>query len=59
MDHNGVMVNTSEFQFSGLTSIPGRGEYDLLFNVDAVNLQLKNNRGGEGDRRPNFVIFVV
>ena len=46
MDHNGVMVNTSEFQFNGLTSIPGRGEYDLLFNVDAVNLQLKNNRGG-------------
>ena len=42
MDGNdGVVVNTSEFQTSRPRSFPGRGEYDLLFNADIVNLLLK------------------
>ena len=40
-DNDGVVVNTSEFQTSWPRSFPGRGEYDLLFNVDIVNLLLK------------------
>lgn len=32
---------------------------DLIFDSDIVNVLLKTNEGGgEGDRRPNFVIFV-
>ena len=54
-DNDGVVVNTSEFQTSWPRSFPGRGEYDLLFNVDIVNLLLKKQWG----RRPNFLIFVV
>ena len=34
----GVMGNMSEFQSSSPRSIPGRGEYDFLVNVDIVNL---------------------
>ena len=37
-DNDGVVVNTSEFQTSRPRSSPGRGEYDLLFNVDIFHL---------------------
>ena len=43
MNHNGLAVNTSDFPFNDPSSIPARGEYDLLFNVDIVNLLFKNN----------------
>ena len=43
MNHNGLAVNTSDFPFNDPSSIPTRGEYDLLFNVDIVNLLFKNN----------------
>ena len=46
MDLNDVVVNPSESQSSDPKSFPGRGDYDFLFNVDIVNLPLKNN-GGE------------
>ena len=49
MDHNGVKVNTPDSQSIIIK------EYNFLFNVDMVNLLLKNNGG---DRRPHFVIFV-
>ena len=48
-DNDGVVVNTSEFQTSRPRSSPGRGEYDLLFNVDIVNLLLKKQWGGESE----------
>ena len=57
MDHNGILVHTSEFQPSDPRSFPEWEEYDLLFNVDIVNLLLKNNGGR--DRRLQFGIFVV
>ena len=38
MYHNGVVVDTSVCQSSSLGSFPGRGRYDLLFNVDMVDL---------------------
>ena len=41
MEHNGVVVNKPEFYYCGQRSFPGLGEYDLLFNVDIVNLLLK------------------
>ena len=41
MDHNGVVVNKPEFKSSRSRSFPGWGEYDLLFNVNIVNLLLK------------------
>ena len=44
-DNDGVVVNTSEFPTSRLRSLPGRGEYDLIFNVDIVNLLLKKQWG--------------
>ena len=46
MYHNGAVANTPEFQSSGPGSFPGRGECDLLFNLDIVKLLLKNNGGG-------------
>ena len=49
MDNNGVKVNTPDSQSIIIK------EYNFLFNVDMVNLLLKNNGG---DRRPYFVIFV-
>ena len=61
MYHNGAVANTPEFQSSGPGSFPGRGECDLLFNLDIVKLLLKNNGGGGGGgrhRTPHF-IFVV
>ena len=36
---------------------PGRVGYDLLFNVDMVDLLW--GEGGRRDRTPHFVIFVV
>ena len=53
MDINSVVVNSSDFHSSNLSSFlgsnpssfPGRGEYNLFFNVDIVNLLLKNNGG--------------
>ena len=58
MDHNGVVVNTSDFHSSNRRSFPGRREYNLLFNVDIVSLLLKNNGGGR-DRRPQFLILLL
>ena len=52
MDHNGVKVNTPYSQSIIIK------KYNFLFNVDMVNLLLKNNGGRGGDRRPHFVIFV-
>ena len=57
MDHNGILVYTSEFQTRDPRSFPWWEEYDLLFNVDIVNLLLKNTGGR--DRRLQFGIFVV
>ena len=48
MDHNDVEVNTPESHSRGLKLFPGREEYDLLFDVDIVNLLLKSN-GGEAE----------
>ena len=45
MDRNGVVFNTSDFYSSNQRSFPGRGEYNLLFSVDIVNVLLKNNKG--------------
>ena len=56
-DNDGVVVNTSEFQTSRSRSLPGRGEYDFLFNVDIVNLLLKKQWGER--QKANFLIFVV
>ena len=52
MERNGALVHTSVFHSSAPRLFYGRGEYDLLFNVDVVNLLLKNNVS-------NFVIFLV
>ena len=57
MDHNGYVVNVTDFHFSNPRFFPGSLKYSLLFNFDIVNLLLKHN-GGRG-RRPNVVIFVV
>ena len=43
MDHNGVVGNALDFHSSNPISFPERGGYNLLFNVDIVNLLLKNN----------------
>ena len=64
MDINIVVVNSSDFHSSNLSSFlgsnpssfPGRGEYNLFFNVDIVNLLLKNNGG---KTRFHLVIFAV
>ena len=40
------MFSKLGFKFSGQESVPGRGEHDLHFNCDIVNLFLKAN-GGE------------
>ena len=46
-DHfHGVVINELEFQSNDSNLFPGWGEYDLLFDLDIVNLRLKNN-GGE------------
>ena len=47
MESNGALVHTSVFHSSAPRLFYGRGEYDLLFNVDLVNLLLKNNGGGQ------------
>ena len=47
MERNGALVHTSVFHSSAPRLFYGRGEYDLLFNVDVVNLLLKNNGGGQ------------
>ena len=41
MSHNVVVINMPESQSYGPRLFPGRGKYDLLFNVDIVNLLLK------------------
>ena len=56
-DNDGVVVNTSEFQTSRPRSFPGRGKYDLLFNVDIVNLLLKKQWGGGGEGESQKVLF--
>ena len=43
MDHNFMVVNMPESQSFDPRLFPGRREYDLLFDVDIVNLLLKNN----------------
>ena len=43
MDHNVVVVNMPKSQSCCPRLFPGRGEYDLLFDVDIVNLLLKND----------------
>ena len=43
MDHNVVVVNMPKAQSCCPRLFPGRGEYDLLFDVDIVNLLLKND----------------
>ena len=43
MDHNVMVVNMPESQSCCPRLFPGRGEHDLLFDVDIVNLQLKND----------------
>ena len=40
------MVHDTEFHCSDSSSFPEWGEFNLLFDVDIVNLPLKNN-GGE------------
>ena len=49
------MVNPSEFQSNNPRSFPGRGDSDLLFNVDMVNLLLTNN--GVGEQKVSFCYF--
>ena len=57
MNYNGVWQLTCQTSNSAIKDrFPG-GEYDLLFDVDILNLLLKNN--GRRDREPHFVIFVV
>ena len=41
MSLNVVVINMPESQSYGPRLFPGRGKYDLLFNVDIVNLLLK------------------
>ena len=41
MDHNVVVINMPESQSCSPRLFPGRGKYDLLFNVDIVNLLFK------------------
>ena len=53
------MVNTPEFQSRGLRSFPGRGEYDLLFDDDIVNLLLKSNGGETEGLILLFLLFGV
>ena len=56
MDHNGVVVNTSDFHSSNGRSFPGRREYNLLFNVDIVSLLLKK-QWGEGETEGLNLLF--
>ena len=57
MNYNGVWQLTCQTSNPAIKDrFPG-GEYDLLFDVDILNLLLKNN--GRRDRGPHFVIFVV
>ena len=58
MDHNGVVVNTSDFHSSNGRSFPGRREFNVLFNVDSEP-SVKKTIGGERDRRPRFVILLL
>ena len=63
MDINSVVVNSSDFHSSNLSSFfgsnpssfPGRGEYNLFFNVDIVNLLLKNN----GGKTEGFILLFL
>ena len=59
MDHNGVVVNTSDFHSSNRRSFPGRREYNLLFNVDIVSLLLKNNGGRERQKASISYSFTL
>ena len=51
------MVNTSDLHPRDPRSFRERGEYNLLFNVNIVNLLLKSN--GARDRGPHFAIFAI
>ena len=51
MDHNGVKVNTPYSQSIIIK------EYNFLFNVDMVNLLLKNNGGRGGGQKASFCYF--
>ena len=42
MDHSAVVINTSDLHLSDLRSFSGRGEYNLLFNLDIVKFLLKS-----------------
>ena len=46
MWHNGVLVDTLDYQASGPGSFPTRGRYDLLSSVDMVNLSSRWVDGG-------------
>ena len=46
MWHNGVLVDTLDYQASGPGSFPTRGRYDLISSVDMVNLSSRWVDGG-------------
>ena len=52
MDHNGVKVNTPYSQSIIIK------EYNFLFNVDMVNLLLKNNGGRGGGTEGLIFLFL-
>ena len=52
---NGVVVNDTDFQWSNQSLFPEWGALSLLFDVDIVNLPLKNN---EGDTEGLMLLFL-
>ena len=52
---NGVVVNDTDFQWSNQSLFPEWGAFSLLFDVDLVNLPLKNN---EGDTEGLMLLFL-
>ena len=56
MDHNGVVVNTSDFHSSNGRSFPGRREFNVLFNVDSEP-SVKKTIGGERETEGLDLLF--
>ena len=52
--HGGVVVDMKEYQTSVQGSYPARGDYDLLFSVNMVNLSSRRMDGGGLEQKVLF-----